>query len=119
MKKEKGIIGYQGDVAIHDMVYRKEEKTTPMQAFESIKSEVGTPYFSALYDIDMWREDLSIVEKSLKALEIIKTKRVDVWLLIMMLDHGYEYITRPKGLKISETQLTEEEYNLLKEVLCN
>ena len=67
-----------------------------LESLKNIKREAGTPYFSTLYDIDMWQEDFSIFEKELIALEIIK-KRECLF----------------KGL--SET--TQEEYNLLKEVL--
>ena len=67
-----------------------------LESLKNIKREAGTPYFSTLYDIDMCREDFSIVEKELIALEIIK-KRECLF----------------KGL--SET--TQEEYDLLKEVL--
>ena len=42
-----------------------------LEALKNIKREAGTPYFSTLYDIDMWKEDLTTIEKELKALEII------------------------------------------------
>lgn len=45
-----------------------------LEALERIKREAGTPYFSSLYDIDMWRKDFKMVEIALKALEIIKKK---------------------------------------------
>lgn len=47
-------------------------KKAPLKALENIKREAGTPYFSTLYDIDMWREDFATIENTLKALEIIK-----------------------------------------------
>ena len=43
-----------------------------LEALKNIKREAGTPYFSTLYDIDMWREDFGIIDKELKALAIIK-----------------------------------------------
>ena len=57
--------------------------------------------------------DYLIIEKELKALEIIKDKRVNVeWLLKCFKDYDLEtyntYQTKP---------LTQEEYDLLKEVL--
>lgn len=42
-----------------------------LEALKNIKREAGVPYFSTLYDIDMWREDFATVEAALKALEII------------------------------------------------
>ena len=44
----------------------------PLKAYENIKREAGTPYFSTLYDIDMWREDLSIVEQALQDFQWLK-----------------------------------------------
>ena len=67
-----------------------------LEALKNIKREAETPYFSTLYDIDMWRDDFATIEKELNALEIIKNKECIF-----------------KGL--SET--TQEEYELLKEVL--
>ena len=43
--------------------------TKGLEALENIRKEAGTPYFSSLYDIDMWREDFATVEKELKALD--------------------------------------------------
>lgn len=40
-----------------------------LKALENIKREAGIPYFSTLYDIDMWREDFATIEKGLKKLE--------------------------------------------------
>lgn len=37
-----------------------------LDALERIKREAETPYFSSLYDIDMWNEDFKTVEKALK-----------------------------------------------------
>ena len=42
-----------------------------LEALKNVKREAGTPYFSTLYDIDMWREDLGIIEKELKVLKSI------------------------------------------------
>ena len=43
-----------------------------LEALKRIKREAGIPYFSTLYDIDMWREDFKIIEDSLKILEYLK-----------------------------------------------
>lgn len=37
-----------------------------LKAFENVKREAGIPYFSSLYDIDMWRSDLKAIEEGLK-----------------------------------------------------
>lgn len=53
-------------------------------------------------------------EKKLKALEIIKEKRVDVAELVVSCDlKAYNYLFR----LVEKWQLTQEEYDLLKEVL--
>ena len=63
--------------------------------------------YNALID-----EDLDIIEKELKALEIIKTKRVDVELWRFTSNRDYY-----NKLVCEDRQLTEEEHDLLKEVL--
>ena len=78
-----------------------------LEALENIKREAGTPYFSTLYDIDMWREDFETVEKALKVLEIIKDKH-----LITFQDDA-----TAKYVGIAKPPLTQEEYDLLKEEL--
>ena len=52
-----------------------------LKALENIKRETGIPYFSTLYDIDMWTKDFKTVETSLKALEIIKEKIPLIYLI--------------------------------------
>lgn len=87
-----------------------------LEALKSIKREAGVPYFSTLYDIDMWREDFATVETALKALEVIKEKRVDVDDLIesVNLEEYNRHMSFCYG-----SFLTQEEYDLLKEVLCS
>ena len=46
-----------------------------LEALKNIKREAGIPYFSTLYDIDMWREDFATVETELKRLEELETQR--------------------------------------------
>ena len=85
-----------------------------LEALKRIRREAGTPYFSSLYDIDMWREDFRTIEKNLKALEIIKNKHTDIHSLIISKTLG-QYNNFYVGLSIQ--LLTQEEYDLLKEVL--
>ena len=80
-----------------------------LEALENIKREAGIPYFSTLYDIDMWREDFKTVETALKALEIIKERKVEVlWLINKPLENYNKY---------HFNELSQEEYDLLKEVI--
>ena len=62
-----------------------------------------------------WQEDYKTVEKSLKALEIIKKKRVNVR-LIYHTDNFIEYSEKTRQY-YDCVPLTQEEYDLLKEVL--
>lgn len=56
------------------------------ESFDNIKREVGTPYFSTLYDIDDWKKDISNLqelvdkEKPMKPYyEYHKKAQEDVW----------------------------------------
>ena len=62
--------------------------------------------------------DLSIIEKELKALEIIK-KTFDMKLVIPFPKGGYEFQIMNKGSYVIHTyeNISKEEYDLLKEVL--
>lgn len=76
-----------------------------------------------VFELEMGKVDemfisssFEIIEKALKALEIIKKKRVDVRYLFQcksLRDYNFIY----KGTNQSELCLTKEEYELLKEVL--
>lgn len=76
-----------------------------LEALKNIKREAGTPYFSTLYDIDMWREDFGIIEKELKALEIILNHKLLNYVL-----------KNPKCAKVYN--LSNNDIKILKE-LCN
>jgi len=58
-----------------------------------------------------------VVEKSLKALEIIKEKQVDVCELKICIDEYEDSLYQYNKRTIEKFRLTEEEFNLLKEVL--
>lgn len=94
---------------------------TSKKALERIKREVGTPYFSTLYDIDMWREDFKTVEKDLELLELIKEKAVNVARLNYAIHKEEEGLEYYNSFAIIEgfDELTKEEYKLLKEWLEN
>ena len=101
----------------------EKTKLSPLEALENIRREAGTPRFSSLYDIDDWKEDFNTIlyalkekeqdQKKLKALEIIKEKKVDCLLIVIsqtVMD--YNDMCEEDNVK-----LTKEEFNLLKEVL--
>lgn len=55
------------------------------EALKRIRREAGTPYFSTLYDIDMWREDFKTIERDLDKLEQLEDieKELGVSLIIL------------------------------------
>lgn len=63
-------------------------------------------------DSDEVLNDKAIVEKELKALEIIKKKTVDIWLI-----QNKKTLKQYNSMVDESRQLTEEEFDLLKEVL--
>ena len=68
---------------------------------------------------DDYSKELKIIEKELKALEIVKNKRVDiVGVLIYAFnqENGCEFYN---SYMSKEIELTQEEYDLLKEILSN
>ena len=75
---------------------------------ESNWEEYSTGYYEC-------EEELNIIEKSLKALEIIKEKQVEVMGLINSINLNFDY----NKIFNLHPQLTQEEYELLKEVLGN
>ena len=86
----------------------------------------GLEALKIIYDLedlqggrDAFWESYRIIEKELKALEIIKEKEVDVWYLMICIEQNIkhlqfynEYMKELNGIK-----LTQEEFDLLKEVL--
>ena len=108
-------------------------ETTPLEAFGELKRQMGSwPYTRCdlsggigqtttflIRDTKLYE----IIETALKALEIIKEKRVnvDVFLIRVKKDTDYKEYKRLcclyKIMTFSEKELTQEEYDLLKEVL--
>ena len=85
-----------------------------LEAFEEIKA-VMSKLFG---DVEKCNKSLDIIEKELKALEIIKEKRVNAIILF----HYSNYKTPFKYNRCimdHDRQLTQKEYDLLKEVLNN
>lgn len=87
-----------------------------LEALERLEKETPV-YFSTLYDIDMWEEDIEIVRKALKALEIIRNNEVDCYDIINSTDYKhYLFLTKTYD---KSWILKQKDYKLLKEVLIN
>lgn len=88
-----------------------------LKKYELIKEQTKLDSFECLLRLEeilpRGKELLIPVARQLKALEIVKEKRVDVQVLHYSIDR-FEY---NKRLVYGEKSLTEEEYDLLKEVL--
>ena len=67
-------------------------------------------------DLRIANNNLKYAEKKLKALEIIKEKQVDCWALVRF-DKNYRDLTDGDFGYISAIKLSQEEFDLLKEVL--
>ena len=91
------------------------ENITPLEALYKIEKKLDDLLNAPIFV--RFTLECKIVEKSLKALEIIKKKGVNAWLFHC----GYNLIDYNDGLKnnahYNERELTQEEYDLLKEVL--
>lgn len=51
---------------------------TKEQFLKFLEETEHKPYFSTLYDLDMWKEDKRNIEKDLEVLEILKGKKVNI-----------------------------------------
>lgn len=83
-----------------------------LDALNEIKKGIDT----ALWDGNEY-DYLDIIEKELKALEIIKEKRVDIRLLFETFNYYKNGLKAYNGMRTYGYDLTQEEYDLLKEVL--
>lgn len=92
-----------------------------LEALEIIKGALVEVEYDEEEDIILsaWQEheeEINIIEKELKAFEIIKNKGVEVGLVMICntyQDYEKWYINNHVGMQ----KLTQEEYDLLKEVL--
>lgn len=64
-----------------------------------------------------YQKEIKTVEKELKALEIIKSKKVDCWAFILDIDNIDNIDYKETHFAFSSIDLTDEEIALLKEVL--
>ena len=85
----------------------------------SSKSFYWTANVNFVKDVVKVVDDRIKARHKIKALEIIKKKKVDMWHLVDLLEQTYEmYLAFCKSEKYEEDYiLTEEEFNLLREVL--
>lgn len=80
-----------------------------LEAFYNIKDEM-------LEWTEGYEEDLDIVEKELKALEIIRNKEINIHALLLHLKR-FDFPDGYNALVGEKYRITQEEYDLLKEVL--
>ena len=83
-----------------------------LEALKRVENFLGYNYCS----VDL-PDELATIEKSLKALEIIKKKNVDVGELKYLISYDLEHALHLYNYSHIRELLTEEEFNLLKEVL--
>lgn len=90
--------------------FNKVYKLLSLEALEKLRQNFKDD--SHLFDYELF----DIIETALKALEIIKEKRVNVHLLVLS-DSLEKYNFKYNFNLLSYRKLTKEEYDLLKEVL--
>ena len=86
-----------------------------LEALDKIDNEV----LYGVYAQEHYSNELTIIRKSLKALEIIKEKRIDIesfYSSFIESDYDYNFYEKRYGT-YGKYELTLEEFNLLKEVL--
>lgn len=93
-----------------------------LEALEELKFQVGniTYYTKDLQATAIQVRDsglFEIIEKELKVLEIIKEKRVDVYLLVLAIKRCKDKALNYYNCSIPTQQLTKKEFDLLKEVI--
>ena len=88
-----------------------------MKSLEALKEIVDYAIVKFADSENKYQKDLETIEKDLKALEIIKEKQINVSALLELddLQQHNDYCDMVGGCK----KLTQEEYDLLKEVLQN
>lgn len=83
------------------------KKLTPLEALKELQKRYGSKF--SVQDEQRYR----IIEKSLKALEIMKEKGVNTYILLLSINvEDYNRL-----INFEWRKLTQEEYDLLKEVL--
>jgi len=85
---------------------------TGLEALKQVKNFLGYNY--CLVDLP---DELATIEKSLKALEIIKNKKVDVCELKICIDEYEDSLYQYNKRTIEKFRLTQDEFDTLKEVL--
>ncbi len=106
----------------------QNKQPTPLDAYKDIEQLINTITFAGTKDKKFVYYELDIIETALlekekkdRALEIIKEKNVNVGMFInccMRIDYQF-YLDHHKFIMngMSNEEFTEEEFNLLKEVL--
>ena len=89
---------------------------TGLEALKEFKGNNNTILVGRVMGKQHYLDCLQAIEKSLKALEIFKEKCIDIDLLKPS-KNWLDYYTRFKHRTGKNTELTDEEFDLLKEVL--
>ena len=88
---------------------------TGLEALDKIDNEV----LYGVYAQEHYSSEIETIRKSLKALEIIKEKRIDIesfYSSFIESDYDYNFYEKRYGT-YGKYELTEEEFDLLKEIL--
>lgn len=89
-----------------------------LEALERIAQEKAIHNGLEIKNYTKFSKEFDIIEKELLALDVIKAKAVDVWWFInRVVIRGKTYKEMLEDGSISQTDLTREDYKLLKEVL--
>ena len=95
-----------------------------LEALKEFKGNNNTILVGRVMGKQHYLDCLQAIEKSLKALEIIKEKNVDIDYFLFWSKQGvlgkvedYNQLLKHKNGRCKRLPLTEEEFNLLKEVL--
>ena len=86
-----------------------------LEALDKIDNEV----LYGVYAQEHYSNEIETIRKSLKALEIIKEKRIDIesfYSSFIESDYDYNFYEKRYGT-YGKYELTEEEFDLLKEIL--
>ena len=89
-----------------------------LEALERIAKEKAIHNGLEIKNYTKFSKEFDTIEKELLVLDVIRAKRVDVWWFInRVVLNGKTYKEMLEEGAISQTELTKEEYDLLKEVL--
>lgn len=83
-----------------------------LEAVKEIRNMIDSPLTSSVI-----KQGLNVIEKELKALEIIKNKTISACNCLMILKSRFDNLSYQDYTKLFLTELPKEEYDLLKELI--